>query len=248
MSYVVVSMTTIPARNGTLGPTIASLCTQTRSPDEIRVYAPPDCDEVPAKFSVHWIGGIVDYGPVTKLSAIRDLALPDDAIVVTCDDDQIYGPGWLETLVAAAERYPDEAVGFSGWNVRGFLLGFAGRDYYEWVRPPNPCDVLEGFAGVAYRRHFFDDARETRGGVNGPALPDQRGREGPLIVNDVFNVPESCRRVDDVWISGYLHKRGVGRRVVGHKLNRPAPSDRTGLHTRDDFVALNRAAARLLFG
>ena len=82
--------------------------------------------------------------------------------------------------------------------------------------------MLEGFAGVAYRRGFFGA--------------------------DVWNVPESCRFVDDVWISGYLHKKGIARRVVGAKLCRPAPSDRAGLHARKDFVALNRAAARELFG
>ena len=41
--HVVVSMTSIPARNGTLGPTIASLRAQTRPPNEIRLYLGPGC-------------------------------------------------------------------------------------------------------------------------------------------------------------------------------------------------------------
>jgi SAM-dependent methyltransferase len=219
---VIVSLTTIPARNGTLGPTIASLLSQLLAPDEIRVYAPPDCERPAALGGIAWVGGIADLGPLTKLSAVRDLALPDDAIVVTCDDDQIYDPRWLETLVRASRAYPNCAVGLAGWNARGFLLGERGRDHYEWVRPPSTCDVLEGYAGVAYRRSFFDDA--------------------------IWDPPTSCRMVDDVWISGYLHRLGIVRRVTDHKLCRPAPSDRAGLHTRGDFVALNRAAARMMFG
>ena len=215
---VIVSMTTVPARNGTVGPIVGFLRGGRRPPDEIRVYLTPGCDRVPGARCIE----VADLGPVTKLSAVADPGLPDDAIVVTCDDDQIYDPRWLETLVDAAQCWPDCAVGLSGWNTRGFLLGERGRDHYEWVRPHSPCDVLEGFAGVAYRRGFFGA--------------------------DVWNVPESCRFVDDVWISGYLHKKGIARRLVGAKLCRPAPSDRAGLHARKDFVALNRAAARELFG
>ncbi len=29
----------------------------------------------------------------------------------------------------------------------------------------------------------IQDARETRGGVNGPAMPDQRGRARPLSID-----------------------------------------------------------------
>lgn len=223
-SPVVVSLTTIQARNGTLGPALSSIAAQSGVPlpYEVRVYATAGCVRPAALYGAAWIGPVFDYGPLTKLSAVRDLALPDDAIVVTCDDDQIYDPRWLATLVAAARAHPACAVGLSGWNARGFLAGAAGRDHYEWVRPPSVCDVLEGFAGVAYRRGFFDEG--------------------------VWDVPDSCRRVDDVWISGYLHRRGVVRRVTDSRRCRPAPSDASGLHTRGDFVAQNRAAARMMFG
>lgn len=213
---VVVSMTTIPRRNGSLGPTIASLYVQSLRPSEIRLYVSAGCALVP---QVHCVR-VDDHGPITKLSAVVDPEVPSGAIVVTADDDQIYAPSWLETLHAAATRHPTEAVGLSGWNVGGFLRD-PKRGKYEWLKKPGLCDVLEGFAGVAYRKNFF--------------------------ASDIMDVPPLCRMVDDVWISGYLFRRGVKRRVVGPKLQRPATTDRQGLHTRSDFVDLNRRAACFLF-
>jgi len=215
MPLVIISMTTIPRRNGTLGDTIASLLAQTYKAHEIRLYLTPGCEPIS---SVRCIA-TPDFGPITKLSAVKDEGLPPDAIVVTADDDQIYFSNWLSTLVDAAIRYPHEAVGFSGWDV-GHFLRDPEHGNYEWSGL-GPCDVLEGFAGVAYRRSFFGQ--------------------------DLWQVPDACRYVDDVWISGYLSRRGIGRRRIGDKLNTSAAADQQGLHTRSDFVELNRKAATISF-
>ena len=114
------------------------------------MYLTPGCERAPGAHNIE----VADLGPVTKLSAVADPDLPDDAIIVTCDDDQIYRPEWLATLVDAAERDPGSALGLSGWNVAGFLRDPA-RGRHVWMRAP--CrDVLEGFAGVAYRKSFFN--------------------------------------------------------------------------------------------
>jgi hypothetical protein len=261
---VIVSLTTIPTRAGLIGPTITSLFRQSVTPDEVCVYATSGCERlhdqfgsewslemdmtaqaplwkivvtgeslVPDGATLRWFDDVSDLGPLTKLSAVADPGLSDDTIVITCDDDAIYDPRWLETLVNAVERDPDCAVGLSGWN--------ASAPLGKLTAPPVSCDVLEGCAGVAYRKSFFDHTS---------ALPSgSAARSGsPDLAGDVWDIPESCRWVDDVWISGYLAKRGIGRRLVGHKLHRSAPHDDAGLHTRDDFVALNRAAARMMFG
>jgi methyltransferase family protein/glycosyl transferase family 2 len=214
---VIVSMTTVPSRNGTVGPIVGFLRNQTRAADEIRVYLTPGCERVPGARNIE----TADLGPVTKLSAVADPELTDDAIVVTCDDDQIYRPEWLATLVDAAERDPGSALGLSGWNVAGFLRDPA-RGRHVWMRAPACCDVLEGFAGVAYRKKFF--------------------------APDVFDVPATCRLHDDVWIGGYLAKRGVPRRLIGTRLCNPAATDAAGLHTRKDWPEINRVAVRAAFG
>lgn len=215
-AFVVISMTTVPCRNGTLGATIRSLQEQSLKPDQIRLYLTPGCESVPSVNCV-WTS---DLGPITKLSAVRECELSSDAIIVTADDDQIYAPNWLSTLVEGAKQYPNEAVGLSGWNVSHFLRDPV-RGTYEWLNGPGPCDVLEGFAGTAYRKSFFAD--------------------------DVWSIPATCRFVDDVWISGYLFRRGIGRRVVGKKLQQSTAHDQQGLHTRSDFVELNRKASVLMF-
>jgi hypothetical protein len=210
---VIVCLTSIPARNGTLRTTLASLATQSRAPDEIRLYG-----DANVAGDGHPVIRVRDRGPVTKLTAAGDHELAPDDVIVTCDDDVTYPVTWLEHLVAASELTPNAAIGFSGWNASDFLLN-GERGYYIWANP-GYCDVLEGFAGVAYRRGFFTD--------------------------DVLEPPEAFRWVDDVWISSYLHKRSIPRRVIRGPHGR-AQERLPGLHNRPDFLKLNRNAAILGF-
>lgn len=215
MSRIVVSLTTTPVRAMRLTPTMESLLAQTRKPDEIRLHLGRDC------MTVQYAGVRTrrchDYGPLTKLLPAIDYTLEPDAIIVTADDDMVYEPEWLAILLAYAENDPSAAVGMSGWNIARLIAGGT----YEWVRGYDAADVLEGFAGVAYRRDFF--------GV------------------DLFEAPGDFRRVDDVWISSYLARKGIGRLVVHGPICRDHLRDPGGLHARPDFVSLNREAARLGF-
>lgn len=211
MPPIVLSMTTVPARRGTLGPTLYSLKRQTLAHD-LRIYAGPCCD-VPQNLWVPYR----DHGPVTKIAAVLDAVVPEDALVVTVDDDIIYEPTWLETLVAAAARHAG-AVGFSGWSADRFR---AGEHEYRWHKPGETCDVLEGWCGVAYRRAWFDPS--------------------------ILEPPEPFRLVDDVWISSYLARKGIERRVIGWPLAAPKQDPLPGLHDRVDFKAMNARAALLGF-
>lgn len=211
---VVLSMTTTPARNGTLGPTLYSLRMQSVPDVALRIYAALDC-AVPTE---SWVPSF-DYGPVTKIAAVVDTTIPDDAIVVTVDDDIIYERTWLEQILAGAETFPACAVGFSGWHVDRFRRG---EHDYRWARPGAACDVLEGWAGVAYRKLWF----------------------GP----EILMPPSDFRLVDDVWISSYLARKGIGRRVIGQGTPAaPAQNGPPGLHDRADFKAMNERAALLGF-
>ncbi len=206
-------MTTIRGRNGTLGPTIRSLRDQRPQPQEIRLYLGPGAAEVDGVTCIH----TEDLGPLTKISAVRDPAVPDDALIVTADDDIVYQPGWLQVLISGALQHPHAAVGMAGWNVGGFLADPVRGNYQ--FKQSGRCDVLEGFAGVAYRKHFFDD--------------------------ELLAVPERFRRNDDVWISAQLRRRDVARIVIARPMVRTGPL--AGLHNAPDFVAFTRAAAVELF-
>lgn len=220
---VIVSLTSIPSRNGTLGPTLESLAKQTRPPDQIRLYLTPDCtppSELAGLKLESRIEHVGDRGPLTKLAAALDPSVPDEAIVITCDDDMIYDSKWLERLLEAHSRHPSDAIGFSGWNVGGFLHDrYNGT--YDFPKTPGVVDVLEGFAGVLYQKSFFGE--------------------------DLWHAPELFYWVDDVWISSYLRAKSITRRTIAGA--RPIVQHRqAGLHTRPDFVALNRAAAIAGFG
>lgn len=213
---VVVSMTTIPERVGRIEPTIRSILGQVPPPDEVRLYVGFDCPPVAGVTLLR----VEDRGPVTKLSAVLDPEVSDHAVVVTADDDVEYQQGWLSTLVDAAVATPECAIGYSGWNVSAFLSD-APNASYVWPRTPAMCDVVEGWAGAAYRKRFFD--------------------------GDATSPPEEFRTVDDVWISGVLRRRGIPRRLVGPRLARSRDVT-PGLHKQAGFLERNRAAARALFG
>lgn len=224
---VIVSLTTIPARNGTLGPTLASLLRQTVKPTEIRVYLTPGCTK-PAESAKVRCFEVMDLGPVTKLSPVADPELPPDTLIVTCDDDVLYESAWLHKLVSRAEGFPNDAVGIRGWNASDFVANPKSGKFVP-QRFPHHCDVLEGYAGVGYRKRFFDPH------------PTQ-----PHVLHDM-NLATPLRLIDDVWISGILAHRGITRRIVSDKKLCRAIGKHPGIHDRPDFVELNRTAARYAF-
>jgi len=240
---VILSMTSTAARNGTRGDTLDSLLAQTRKADEIRLYADPVLmlDETLARYLGPATGFHLipcrDRGPVTKLGAITDSRIGQDDLIVTVDDDIIYEPRWLETLVAGAEKHPDYAVGFCGWNAADFLRAWKDNDpkggTYVWPPVPGPCDVLEGWAGVAYRKRFFHFVSHPVG--DGGFYP-------------VLSPLPMFRNVDDVWISWQLHRWNVPRAIIGHKMSRERDGALPGLHNQPDFEDSNRKAAIVAFG
>jgi hypothetical protein len=64
-----------------------------------------------------------DYGPSTALitawSAIPASMQHRDTLIITLDDDQIYHPDTVATLVRHALHHPDSAVAFAGYSLRG---------------------------------------------------------------------------------------------------------------------------------
>ena len=221
---VILSMTTIPSRVGKLDQTIESLLAQAFKPDEIRLHLTP-ATGIPRESALAWGAHVTavpveqDYGPVTKLYAVTDKQLDPSDLVVTVDDDIVYKPEWLAMVVGAAQTFTDDAIGFAGWDVKRFL---DGSGVYIFKSAPSFCDVLEGWAGAAYRVRFFD-------GV------------------DIMRPPPAFHFVDDVWISSQLHKRGIKRRLIAFPQAKAIEGNGPGLHTRHDFVELNRQAAILGF-
>jgi hypothetical protein len=228
---VILSMTTLPARSAMLVETLQSIRRQTVKPDGIYIYGVRGAVKPPGFDEVAFYADCYDAGPVTKLTAVHHPCLADDDIVITIDDDQIYEPTWLETLVAGARSYPLSAVGFAGWFAEPLLR----TRQYHFTKEPCVCDVLEGWAGVAYRVKFFREMEI----VAGLSIPSP---------THILYPPEECVLVDDVWISGYLKVRGIERRVIRTPMAKESKPGHPGLHHRPDFKAYNICAAERFWG
>lgn len=178
---VVLTGTSYRGRDGTVQPTIDSLFNQDYDGDyEVRLYLQPGCEHPPSHPRLRVIP-CPELGPICKLTAATDDTLSPNTILISYDDDIIYHRPWLSAMVADAEAHPDEAVGADGWKHDTLCASPNGP--YNFPREPGLVDVLQGCAGVAYRRRFFDH---------------------DILDNKFFN--------DDVHIHSYLYRRGILRR------------------------------------
>lgn len=167
----ILSLTTTHSRIHLLKYTLASLLDQTRSADSILVNLSREpylldqgIGESPAWLTamgeqgveIQWVR---NTGPYRKLLPALDPAGKDD-LVITCDDDVIYGPDWLRLLLKAAESHPDAIVcGRARRPVRN-VFGML-QSYLNW---PMVADNVKGhdlvpigIAGVVYRSYLLAD-------------------------------------------------------------------------------------------
>lgn len=236
-SEVVVSLTTIPSRLGSLHWTLASLMRQTVAPARIVLNLPRfsrreqcayDVPEALRRLAAVEIREVDDLGPATKIVPTL-LAEPPDRMIVALDDDRIYPADLIETLERAARADPEAAVTLGGWIVPA--------DYVDrpttiasnfFMRPPAPVraprlrarkqvDVLLGFCAYLVRPRFFDLA----------ALADWSG------------APPEAFYVDDVWISAHCR---ADKWVVPSRLSNYQPKLLRGFYRATSLGLINRGA------
>ena len=224
MPRVVASLTTLPGRYPKLLRTLRSLHAQDRKLDAIYLGIPQKSRRLNAPYpelphKIRELATVIpcehDYGPATKI--VGGLLAEDepDTIIITFDDDVVYSPNVVSSLLSYAEKFPHSAIGSSGiilkygfpfystisnchnhWNsITGFSMGPDGR----------AVDALCGFSGVLYVRNFFPPQQ---------ALYEEF-LHYPLDDEDVY-------RNDDIMISAYLSGQHVERRVVP---NIPVPNE-----------------------
>lgn len=137
-----------------------------------------------------------DFGPATKLIGALLVEKEPSTIILTVDDDIVYSPSLLPFVRSNA---PYEAA-FSavcqvikppGNSYLSVHDGAAGARWLWRIEPKYCPGWLVGWAGVAYRVGFFS--------------------------SDLFtmarNLSSDCFLNDDVWLSGYLHAKGISRVV-----------------------------------
>ena len=181
-----ISLTTTPARKHEIEPVLDSLIAQGLP---VCLWVPrtfsrtgEDFGEWPDFFSKVNAVAVNDEGPITKL--LPALRAGYD-VVLTADDDMIYGPGWAAGLLACAEANPHAAIVY-----RGRQIDEGGR--YKQARPvigvDEPVNFVTGVYGALYRRKHFD----------------------PRIFVEWMDCPSN----DDVVISAHLLRRGVPVKVA----------------------------------
>jgi len=201
---VVVVMTTIPARIERIEPVLDSMLAQTWQPAALYLSIPHKYNRTGESYAIPgWlrtkqglrIVRCEDMGPGTHL--LNGLRLERDpwAFLAVVDDDHIYSPDLVETLMRAALAYPGSAVAAQGFlSIPGLKLQ---RDSPRYLHDQgfSAGPVLVSYLGVVYQRGFFDDS-----------------------VFDYSNASPQCRYQDDMWFSAHLARKGIRRVVLGAAL------------------------------
>ena len=164
---VVIGLTTTPRRIHTVLPTLESLLRQSRPADRIVLSVPEKlartgerCPEIPSYLQKLADDGKItivrtrDHGPATKFvgavhNGIDDKTMGMDDFIIWCDDDILYSPKMVQTLV---ENCPDgAALGLCGF----FMTG--PRGYAIAPDHLGHAEILEGFGAIACRLKDMPD-------------------------------------------------------------------------------------------
>lgn len=126
---------------------------------------------------------VVDYGPATKLLGVLPIEEDPNTILIVVDDDVVYQKDMVKLLINGHMRYPEYAI-----TTKCEVLQIIEGDW-KWPAIKNG-QLCKGWAcaykGILYRRNMFD--------------------------NSIFNLklaPRGCWVHDDVYIAGYLYRRGI---------------------------------------
>lgn len=184
---VVVSLTTSPKRINSIEPTINTILQGSMLPDMIYLNVPhvfkrdhSTYKEFPSFLDnpLITINRCEDIGPATKILSSIHLEHHPDTIYVSIDDDQYYPPDFLKTYVYYANKFPECVI--TGTT-------FMPLPKVSKYLPLTPCELLEGFSGVCYRKKFLSNFDHS-------------------IFN---NGPKACMLGDDFILSNYLISQGV---------------------------------------
>lgn len=206
---VVVSFSTIPSRISHLHHIFNVIKNQTYPIDKIYINLPyystrEQCcyPTIPSDIDLTNVQIIKcnDYGPITKLYPVLDYENDPNTIIITFDDDVDYLSTTVSTLVKWCQQYPNAAISGSGYIV-GNWYNFFG--HISNPKQITSVGVIEGFAGCAYRRKFFDKN-----------------------IIDYSGAPVESYYHDDLWISGYLSLRSIDRLVYPDSFKKNTQRDR----------------------
>lgn len=203
--HVIATLSTLPDRIDNLEPTIRCLLEQTRPPDEIAIAVPDFSSRQQKPYvipeylgqfpRVHIMRCAKDWGPATKFIPVvqEELAAGrGDTLIFVVDDDRTYPRDALETYLHYHNQLPDAALCFRGAailrkpNRYGLRITLGTK-----IRVPRRTAVITGCGSYLIQPCFFDSA-----------------------LWDYSAAPPGAFYMDDIWISGWLDRRGVEKYIV----------------------------------
>lgn len=189
---VVVTLTTIPLRINHTGMTFNSLFKQTYPPDAIYLNLPREPirgDGFPhplpwflreaRQLTLHWCE--YDFSTATNLLCILEEEKDPMTFIIIADDDMVFHPQFVETLVNEQLKFPNMGVGSSG----------ATSD----VDNETSGVILSNVYGVAYRRWQI--------------LPRVLAYEG--LTQSNATARNHCLALNDYWFAAHLGSQALPR-------------------------------------
>lgn len=205
---IVVAFSTTPHRINAIGPTLQSLYKQNINIDHIYISIPYIFKRDNLEYEIpNWLSNDKrveilrsdDYGPATKLLGVLEQAdLPPDAIIITVDDDINYPKNLVLQLAYKAKTNPNHAVGLRGSDIEydpdGNIAETSIEGFNNNINPDAYVSFLQGYAGIAYQRKFFDHT-----------------------IFDISQAPRECINSDDLYLSFYIAKHNIKRQLLLNK-------------------------------
>lgn len=175
MDKIYISLTSIASREAQLRLTLQSLCEQVLDkPYEVHVFLShepyllddgwdslpqwPELDAPPFRELIQF-HFVPNTGPYRKLLPIlnRMIDAGENPIIVTADDDVIYPPHWIQTLVDE-HVLCGSIVAFRGHTIAADEKGI--KNYIAWINEPKLAfsifNIPTGREGVLYRPSLLD--------------------------------------------------------------------------------------------
>lgn len=207
--HIVVSLTTIPQRIDLMKPMLQTILEQNVNIDAIYLNVPFRFKRDNSTYVIpEWLQNekrvtllrTKDYGPGTKLlGALAKAKIPENAILITLDDDIKYPNNIVLELAYKAHKHPNKVIAICGsnpeYNSDGQIVAKKSATGLKQELNNNAyATIVQGYAGVAYRRKFFNDR-----------------------IFAYQDAPQECINSDDVYISFYLAQREIPRQVLHNR-------------------------------
>ncbi len=175
MKKVSINLTTTSERLSMCEHAVYSMLRQTIAPDSINIWISKEpylkdkgIPEIPSRLAnLNDIKPIVNIKFVENIGPYRKLIAPvkegnDDYILVTADDDIIYGENWLKELLACYEKNPSFIVAARMRAIKKTIFGVGRSSYLNWPLIYDDSIVDENYivtfgGGVVISRDLVDE-------------------------------------------------------------------------------------------